>query len=533
MLEKMRGNPRNLVNLLFLGIIIVVFVFSFGPGSRGCEGGIANPPYAATVDGITIPAGEFERMYGSQVRRYQQQLGEAFSQELVAQLGLRNAVLNGLVDRELVIREAERHGLTVGDADLEKVVKSMPDFQVDGRFDLKTYQGATTYTYGSPGKYEEELRRNLLYQKMMAALRETVKLSDQEVREGWLAENDKVNLTFVRFNFSQVKAEVKATDAEAEALMAKSPERIEKFYNDNAFRYDKKKRVRARHILIKAEEKAPEAESDAAKKRIEELAARVKGGEDFGKLATENSDDPGSKAKGGDLDFFGEGVMAKPFEEAAFALKPGEISGPVRTRFGWHLIKVEAVEEPKKIPLEEARLGIARELAEEAKADALVRKRAQEALDKVRAGKKLADLFPAPAIPKEGDHAKNPFKRQEKPTAEETGSFGASNDFVPKLGAVAGMAADAIAGNTGQALPKIYELPSAGVVIAQIKERQRPDPAQFEEKKGEFLTRLKNRRQTEVETAWLKELRAKAEVKVNTTLVQGRQGQGGPVDPGS
>ncbi len=523
MLDILRANTRSVLTYVLFGIIIVVFVVSFGPGSRGCTGeGARGPSYAAKVNGQTVTAAEFEHTYSQLFRMYQARLGQSFTRELAAQMGLRAQTMNQLVDRELIVSEAVKHGVVVTDEEIDRVVKESPTFQSSGQFKFEVYKQFATSEYGSPAKFEERLRRDLALQKMLAIVRESVKITDDEVKDAWLAESDRVNLEWVRFPVSALKAEVKVSDGEVQAFLAANGPRIERFYKDNAARYQKKKRVRARHILVKVPADAGASADEAAKKKIEALAARVKKGEDFAKLARESSDDPGLKDKGGELGFFEEGLMAKPFEDAAFALAPGQLSGPVRTRFGWHLVQVEEVQEPETIPLEKAKGDIARELLTEERVKSLAQKRAQEALAKVQAGRKLADLFPQPPAANDKGKKKAELVKMggQNVSIEETGLFGRAGDLVPRLGSVSGLAADAFQQDAGKALEKIYDT-AAGPVVAVVKERQRPDPGKLAERKAEIADRLRGRRETQIETAWLKSLREKAKISVNEAFTRG------------
>lgn len=514
MLDILRANARSVLTYVLFGIIIVVFVVSFGPGSRGCsDAGVRQASYAAKVNGNTISAADFEQHYAQLFRLYQARAGQAFSRELADQLGLRKVAMDQLVERELVLEQADAHGVAVSDDELSRAVKENPAFQTDGRFDYELYKRAVTNYFGSPAKYEERLRRDLAYGKMLALLREGTQVSDDEVKEAWLSENDRVNLEYVRFSYAALAPEQKPTEAQVQAFMAANGPRIEKFYKDNAARYDLKKRVRARHILVKADEKASKAVDEDARKKAEAIKARIEKGEDFARVAQETSDDPGSKDRGGELGFFGPGIMAKPFEDAAFGAKPGAVVGPVRTRFGWHVIQVEEVQEPKVISLEQARAGIARELLQDDLAHRAAAARAQEALAKARGtGKPLAELFPA------GKDQKHPFQAI---AAETTGPFGATAASVPRLGPVPGLAADAFQTKAaGELLPKVYDTPQ-GPVIARVKERQRPDLARFASQKGELASQLRDRKQWQTEQAWVKSLRAHAKVKVNEAFTQG------------
>ncbi|HZZ83517.1 MAG TPA: SurA N-terminal domain-containing protein [Anaeromyxobacteraceae bacterium] len=513
MLDILRANARSVLTYVLFGIIIVVFVVSFGPGSRGCsDSNVRQASYAAKVNGDTVTAADFEQHYAQLFRLYQARAGQAFSRELADQLGLRKVAMDQLIERELVLQQADKHGVAVSDDELSRSVKENPAFQTDGRFDYDLYKRAVTNYFGSPSKYEERLRRDLAYGKMLALLRETAKVSDDEIKEAWLSESDRVNLEFVRFPYAALKAEQKPADAQVQAFLQGNGPRIEKFYKDNAARYDLKKRVRARHILVKADEKAAKAVDEDARKRAEAVKARVEKGEDFAKVAQETSDDPGSKDRGGELGLFGPGVMAKPFEDAAFGARPGAVVGPIRTRFGWHVIQTEEVQEPKVIPLEQARADIARELLQGDMARHAALARAEEGLAKARkTGKPLAELFPA------GKDQKNPF---EQVAVETTGLFGATAAAVPRIGPAPALAGDAFKANAGELLAKVYETPQ-GPVIAKVKERQRPDPAKFEAVKEDLSSRLRDRKQSQAEQAWVKSLRAEAKVKVNDAFTQG------------
>src|SRR5512146_1562501 len=377
MLDTLRANSRSVLTYVLFGIIIVVFVISFGPGSKGCGAGGRTETWAAKVNGEAVTPADFDQQYGQLLRIYQQQGGGDLAGLLQARL--RQMAMDQVVQRELVEQEARRQGIVVTDDEVASAIKALPSFQSNGQFDMDLYKRAVSNAYGSPGKFEERMRRDLAYQKMMALLRGTAKVTDDEVKDAWMAESDRADLEFARFSVSLARADVKATDAQVKDFLAQNGPRVDEYYKNNPARFDKKKRVRARHILVRVGEKASSAEQDATKKKIEAIAERIKKGEDVAKVAAQTSEDPGSKDRGGELGYFGPGVMAKPFEEAAFKLKPGELSGPVKTQFGWHLIQVEEVQEPEVVPLEKARPEIARDLLEWDLAAKLARQKAEDA----------------------------------------------------------------------------------------------------------------------------------------------------------
>jgi peptidyl-prolyl cis-trans isomerase D len=517
MLDILRSKSRSVLTYVLFGIIIVVFIVSFGPGSQGCQVEGLSSHSAVEIDGYVVAPADYEEAYGNLFRTYQARMGQTFTRELADQLGLRNVAMNQLVDRVLVVQEAKRRGLRVTPDEINRAVWAIPSFQTDGKFDIELYRRSVRQAYGSESRFEERLVDDLLFQKMMALIRENALVSEEEIRAAWLADADRVNLAYVRFPIAAARKEVKVTDAEVAALLKTDAARVQKAYEANASRYDQKKKVKARHILVRVPEGAPAAQDEAARKKADEYAVRVKK-EPFAQVAKEVSEDTASRDKGGDLGSFGPGLMAKPFEDAAFALKPGEVSAPVRTRFGWHVILVEAVEERRVIPLKEVEKSLARELMEIDGAEKIADRRAREALAQAKAGKKLDLLFPAaqPGAKKPG-----PVLGGEPLVSRDTGLFNPAGDSAPGLGEAPALYAAAMAATAaGQTLPAVYATP-AGPVVAQVKERQRPDPALYERQREEVAARIGARRQTEVETAWLKTLRDGAKVQVNDAILRG------------
>ena len=516
MLDILRSKSRSVLTYVLFGIIIVVFVVSFGPGSQGCQVEGLSAHSAVEIDGYVVAPADYDEAYGNLFRTYQARMGQSFTRELADQLGLRNVAMNQLVDRVLVVQEAKKRGLRVSPDEINRAVWSIPSFQTDGKFDIDLYRRAVRQAYGSESRFEEKLVDDLLFQKMMALIRESAVVPEEEVRAAWNAEFDRANLEWVRFPIAAARKEVKVTDGEVAALLRADAARVQKAYAANASRYETKKQVKARHILIRVPEGAPAAQDEDAKKKAQAAAERVKK-EPFAQVAKEVSEDTATRDKGGDLGSFGPGLMAKPFEDAAFALKPGEVSEPVKTRFGWHVILVDGVQDGRVIPLKEVEKDLAREVLEIEGAEKIADRRAREALAQAKAGKTLAQLFPVvpPGAKKAG-----PTLGGEPLVARETGLFNPATSTAPGLGdAPALYAAAAAATTAGQVLPNVYATP-AGPVVAQVKERQRPDPAQFERQRDEVAARLGARRQEEVATAWLKTLRDGAKVKVNDALLR-------------
>ncbi len=517
MLDVLRANAKSTFTWIIVIGIVVVFAVNFGPGSLSKGGcGRAAQPYAAKVNGKTISVGEWELQFRQLYTMLRQQAGGAFTREMVEQLQLPQQALEQVVDRELVVQEAKKRGVVVTPAELTEAVQGDPSFQENGTFSFRLYEESARESHGSTTRFEAALRERLLFQKMLTAVRETVKVSDGEVRAAWETDADRAAVAFVRFPLGAAQAEAPkaTTDAEAKAFAAKEGARVQKFYDENRARYDQKRKVRVQHVLARV---APDGDDAAARKKIEEAQARVKKGEDFAKVAAVLSDDENTKARGGDLGFVSEGLFDEAFAKAALALEPGQVSEPVRSASGWHLVKAEEVVPARQIPLDAARLDIAKELIAQDRARKLADDRARAALDAARKGKALADLFPS------ADAAKKSGKKPvtlggQAVVAEDTGPFARGAPFLPKLGPASDIAADAFAAKKGDVLSKVYDTPG-GPVVAVVTLRESPDPAKFDAQRDALEARLRSRKETQVLTAWLKSLKDAAKVETNPSLL--------------
>lgn len=518
MLDKLRENTRSIGTYVIFGILILVFVAYFGPGSSGCQGmgsSASTATYAAKVNGEEIPMREFQSAYANMLRTYQQQMGGNFDEKMAEQLGLKNNVLDGLVTRKLVLDAAVEAGLAVSDAEVAKAVREVPAFQKDGAFDFETYKLTLANGLGvTPDKFEQSLREDLLRQKMIAQVRQAAKATDAEAREEFVKDNDRANLNVVRFAPSAFENKAEVTPAEAQAFLATEDGKkaVEQEFKDKSFKFKQPRRVKAQHILVKVAEDADEATVEAAKNKLLEAKKEIEGGKDFASVASQLSEDPGSKDKGGDLGFFGPGTMAKPFEEAAFALKAGEMSDVVRTRFGFHLIKVNEIQEASEKKLEEVQPQIAADLLKKKKAGDLARAAAESALAQAKAGKSLLELYPAP---KEGD--KNAAAAI---VAEPSGSFDVNSEYVPRVGVSADLAKAAASANAGEALPQVFDV-NGTFVVATVAERTRPDMAAFDKDAETYKQRVISRKESTLVESFTKGLREKAKIEKNEALTGG------------
>jgi len=366
MLDRMRRHRGWLK--WSLAIVVLTFILLYIPSFMTQEGvGAAPTDTIATVNGETVTVGTFQRAYQQQLTSLRQAYGDQFNEQMLRQFGIAQNIVQRLVDEAAVLAEARRLGITVTDAELRERILRIPGFQENGQFIGNARYRQILQMQRPPMRaeeFEEELRRQLLAEKLQAAATAWVHVSDAEADEEYRRRSEKVKLDLAVFTSNQFRAAVQPTDADldaqfkanqetyripekrrvrylsvdAEALRAKmtvTAQEAEARYRQNIQTYSTPEQVRASHILLKTEGK----DEAAVRKQAEAVLAKVKAGGDFAALAKQYSED-GSKDNGGDLDFFGRGAMVKEFEDAAWALQPGQVTDLVKSPFGFHIIKL-------------------------------------------------------------------------------------------------------------------------------------------------------------------------------------------------
>ena len=384
MLDNMRRHKAWLK--WSLGLVVVTFVLLYVPSFLQTGGPSANDTIA-TVDGRVVKAGDFRTMYAQQVDAYRQAYGANLNDQLLKQLGIEQRLIQQMIDEEAVLAEAKRLGLSVTDAEVEARLIRLPALQENGVFvGYDRYRQMLDMQRPplTAPQFEDQLRRTLLAEKVQAAVTGWVRVSDADVEKEYRSKNEKVKLELAVFNAAQFRSGIQPTDAELQAQFTAHPDlyqigerrrvrflsidaqslrskvtvtdaEIQAQYQANIATYSTPEQVHVRHILFKTEGK-DDAKVKAAAEAV--LAKAKAPGADFAKLATQYSEDEGSKDKGGEYDFFGKGTMVKEFEDAAWALQPNEISGLVKTQFGYHIIKMLEKRPASVKPLDEVKAQI-------------------------------------------------------------------------------------------------------------------------------------------------------------------------------
>jgi len=385
-----------------LGLVCVAFVLFYIPDFlKGTGADAASSDTIAKVEGHEITAGEFRRTYQAQVQAYRSAYGANMNDQLLKQLGIEQQILQQMVDERAALAEAERLGVTVSDEEVRQRIFAMPAFQENGGFiGEQRYQQLLRMQRPPmmPSEFETNVRRGLTVEKLRASLTDWLAVPDKELEEAYRRRNDKIKLAVVTFNADSFRGQATASDADVashfeahkndfkipekrkiryvlldiEAMRGKvvvPPADIEKAYNSSIEQYTTPEQVRASHILLKTEGK-----TDAdVKAKAEAILKQAKAGADFAELAKKNSEDESNAKNGGDLDYFGRGRMVPEFDQAVFAMQPGQISDLVKTQYGYHIIKLVDKKSAATRSLAEVRQQLTDQLAyERAQAQAAV-----------------------------------------------------------------------------------------------------------------------------------------------------------------
>jgi peptidyl-prolyl cis-trans isomerase D len=413
MLSLMRKHATSWLIKIILGAIVIVFVL-WGVGSWTSQ----RSGRVATVNGETITTDDYRAAYKRLIEQMRQRFGNNLNDELIKTLQLDKQALNQLIDRILMRQAASELDLRVSDQELSRSIRSISAFQTAGVFDPRRYQGVLDRNDSTPEAFEISQRDALLMDKLNNLIAGSVKVSDQEAAEWYMWNDARVNLDFFlletdRYTDITVTAEemLKYFESHKESYKTEpavkvrylkfdpktwvsqvdiSDDEIQEYYDDHPNEFQNPKTVEARHILIEVDQDADTDKVAEAKKRIEDILQKARAGQDFAELAKQYSEGP-SKDKGGYLGTFKREAMVKPFADKAFSMKSGEISDPVQTRFGWHLIKVEKVNEAATTPLTGARDDIRKKLADE-RAKQLAYDAAESVFDAAFEGSPLEEI---------------------------------------------------------------------------------------------------------------------------------------------
>ena len=505
MLSYMRRNAGSWMIKVLLAGVALSFVIGFGVLPSLRNKGDSN--VVARVGERVITRGEWEEAYENLVQMYRRVYQDRFSEEMVKQLRLRESALDNLINRILQLQEANRLGLGVSDEDLQERIRSRPYFKRDGQFDRDLYLRRLSLARITPAEFERQQREDLMLEDLQEIIRGTVKISELELWNQYVLEEDKVDLDVLSILPRNMEKDVTFKEQDLRDYFADNTDRflteekvkaayvqfspatyrdevrvytgdVEDYYNSHIEEFSTPEELRLRHILLRVSPDADPSVRSEKRAKLEGILERARAGESFEQLAEAYSDDASAK-KGGDLGYVKRGQLLPEVEKVAFSLKPGEVSDIVSSSYGLHILKVEDYREAKVAPLEEVKEKIREKLIEEA-SWRRARRHAEEFLWDVREHGKFA-----------------PAGSSEKPAAavRET-EFFARGKVVPGLGKDPAFADAAFALDAG-AFSDVVKGENAYYII-KLLERKPPEKPAFEDVKKEVERAYRTSRSREL-----------------------------------
>ncbi len=543
MLDYIRKHSQGVLVWLLVGAIAFIFVVQFGPQSRGCGQGKFSTEFVARVHGYTI-APDAWRWAWIMHNGSQMQPKEAKA------MRLRETVMDGLIERELLVHEAEKLDLRVTESDVEDSLLSNRLFLTssvhamgrasaagvipidftrdDGSFDLETFRMFVTNRFHlTVASFKEQQGREMLAQQMRFLMESAVRVSDTEVKAEYEANADRAKVGYVTFDPAFFIRRLDPTDAEAAAWTEEHLDEVKKKYDDEGYKYkDVERQVRTSHVLIKLDSDAGEAEAEEKKALAEQILAKAKSGADFGKLAREHSEDVESAKRDGDIGFRSRGQLVEEYEDVAFGLEEGEIAGPVKSVFGYHIIKCTGFREGD-IPFEDVKADIGRTLMLLTLARGQAEEAASALLEKVQSGSDLelasaeleAVYYPPEepaAAPEAGEEAPEEVEEEEPrdplmPRYKESNWLRSDEDSVPGIGKDPALVEELFGLDMENPLvPRVVTVGDRWYVMV-LADRVEPTEDDFAVKKPDIKRYLEGEKKISMFTQWVDDLREKAE----------------------
>ncbi len=356
--------------------------------------------YVAKVGDVTVEWREYNDAFQNAIKQYRDALGPSYSEKMIEELGLKGKILDGLIDKILILREAKRLGLSIPDEELRGIIESIPAFQFNGQFDRRNYERFLRSNRLTPEEFEQSQRESFLISKAVNLIKTNEGMvSDEEALDIYLFENERIDLTFLKIAPDSFKSQVQANDIEVKDYYEKhreefripafvqvqyllfrpsdvegkiqiSPDELKRYYDGRKETFKIPKQLRVKNILIKAEPQESPDQQETKRKKAEEALEKAKKTKDFGSVAKQYSEAENA-SKGGDLGWVQKGMLGEPIESILFSMKAGELTRVLPGRDGFFIFKVEEVKEEKQKPFEEVRAQILQALKKEkAKAEA-------------------------------------------------------------------------------------------------------------------------------------------------------------------
>ncbi len=391
---RFKENSSKFFITAFIGLIIVSFMFT------GYQSFTGSPDTVAKIGDYRVNVSEYQQEMNRQMATFRRLFGKELTSVQIKRMKIKESALNNLVSRKLMLIFADEVGVFPSSKQVKEEIKKLPYFLTNDKFDINRYKAVLAQNNLTPTRFEEDIKESVkarLAQSVMG----TFPISKTYMKDLEKFRSQKFNADIVQFNKDSLKKHIKVSKSEISKFLKEevNKKRVLSIFNERKATLGQLEQVKARHILLKGD----------SKKKIEALAKKVRPS-NFAKMANKHSQDPGNALpgatgklgkKGGALGWFSKGKMVPEFDKTAFSLKPGTISKPVKTNFGYHLIFVEAKKKEVIASLDKFEAKIAKELLQKEKSkelDALVAKTSKRVLSALNSGKisrvkKLQDKF--------------------------------------------------------------------------------------------------------------------------------------------
>lgn len=502
---NLKNNRRNVMKNVtawsIFGIIILVFVFlQFTPQNQSIGQGGA----AAVVNGVSISPAKFmearERLRRDPRYEQLQSLGAEQAQQFMA-----SQALSQLVELELLRQAADESRIWTSDAEIAQTIYEIPDFKENGKFSGERYRSLLAANRKSIRDFEDELRTQQsirrVYEMFSAALKP---LPIEGEKQKALAKM-KTNVEYLSLPLESVvdPKSVSAADTKTFLANAENEAKIKSYFDTHKQEFSSPEQAKVRHILVKAEAGNEEAEK-AGLEKAEDLRKRAQK-EDLGKLASQFSDDPGSKAKAGVIDYFTRGKMVPEFEAVAFSAPVNEISEPIKTQYGYHIIQVLDRKAARESSLDSVKEDIAQKL--------IAQERSKTAVTNLETALKAGD-----------QNAVQKFAVDHKLKWTETGAFSIESESVPKLGP--NDEAVRAAFQLDAQKPLYAALVRQGPTAYVLRYKALPPTKDESDSSRDDMMRemMASRRGDDTIKKWMDGLRKTAQISTNDALVSGQRG---------
>ncbi len=481
MMNAMRKHTKIILWVVVIAFLSTIFLV-WGMGSTKRQE-INEKTSAAVVNGEPISYDAFGRLWE---QRFRQIFKDSEQEPSQAEINsMRQDLIQDMIDGVLMKQLAKKVGLKVFPQEVAARIAAIPSFQENNQFSRQKYLTLLQYNHITPEAFENEQKEAILFIKVSQYLKNTILTTDADLKDYFALRTRKVKLAYVAFDWEKEAPKITIPEEE-----------LRNYYDSHPSQFEKTEEVKAAHILLKVDPKASEADKTAIKLKLEDIRNQIVAGADFAKMAKKYSEDPGSKDQGGDLGYFHKGMMVPPFENAAFALKKGELSKIVETNFGFHLIKVLDKKPSRKTKYAQARPDILKQLREE-KAKAKVQSEALVFAKALKASGQLTATAQAQKIPV----LKTSWVRE--------------GDAVKGLSTTDQLWDQVLDLKTGQPSGAIFD--RENIVFAEITaaEAQPFNATIFQLEKDKLTDKLKNILGIQARDAWLAQARAESTITNN------------------